>query len=154
MKRIILLVLVIFMSFQLKAQIFETIKPIVWQYNIKKISDTEYNLKITAQIAGGWHLYSQFFEAGGPVPLKFTFEKNENYELIGIAKETPKPKTELDDIFNINVSYFSRYAVFTQKIKLKRKSEQKIKVIVKGQACKDEDGQCVLTKDEHVFEIK
>lgn len=154
MKKTALLIIVIFISFQLKAQVFETVKPVIWQYNTKKISDTEYELKIIAQIAGGWHLYGQYFEKGGPIPLSLKFEESNKYKLIGKTTETPKPKTEFDEIFKLQVNYFSKYAIFTQKIKLKEKSELKINLTVEGQACKNTDGQCVLTKDRHTFSIK
>ena len=34
--------------------------PVVWEQQVHKISDTEYELVMQASIYEGWHLYSQF----------------------------------------------------------------------------------------------
>ncbi len=49
--------------------------PVKWQYSSKKISDKVYEVRMTAMIDKGWHLYAQ--DAGeGPEPTTVSFEKN------------------------------------------------------------------------------
>ena len=125
--------------------------PVSWEYSSKKISDDEALLTIKAQVESRWHLYGQYFDEGGPMRLTFDFEKSNNYKLIGKVKESPKPKIVHDEIFDMDVHYFSGTVSFTQKIKLLSEKPFTIKAISEGQACLD-DGACVLEGEE--FEIK
>ena len=43
--------------FTLNAQ---DIEPVEWEYDVNKISDTEYNISFNASILDGWKLYSHF----------------------------------------------------------------------------------------------
>ena len=85
--------------------------------NIKKISETEYDLVSKAIIDNKWHLYSQVVPEDGPLPTVFTFEANDAYKLVGKVKES-KGVTELDPVFDMVITYFENTATFTQRIKL------------------------------------
>ena len=47
----------------------QTETPVTWSSSFEKISDTEYDLIMSATIIPGWHLYSQFTEEGGSLPI-------------------------------------------------------------------------------------
>ena len=97
-----------------------------WVFESKKISDTEYDLVFKATIEKGWHIYSQFLKGDdGPIPTSFTFDKNDNLQLIGKAKEeSPKRSEHKEPVFNnMSVVDFSESATFTQKIKVKDASK-------------------------------
>lgn len=73
-------------------------------------------LLYTAQLADGWHLYSQFIdENSGPVATAFKLEKNDSIVLAKKIKE-PKGQTVFDKNFNSEITYFSEEVKFTQKI--------------------------------------
>lgn len=73
-------------------------------------------LVYTAQLADGWHLYSQFIdENSGPVATTFKLEKNDSIVLAKKIKE-PKGQTVFDKNFNSEITYFSEEVKFTQKI--------------------------------------
>ena len=55
--------------------------PVKWSTSVEKVSETEYDLIITAAIEKNWHLYSQNVPADGPIPTAFTFEKTSNFQL-------------------------------------------------------------------------
>ena len=155
MKKVAIIIIAIFLFSGIKAQIFESVNPTQWTYTYKKMDNKEIELIIKGQIVEDWHLYGQYFDEGGPIPLKITFEKNDNYELVGRTEESPKPVIEKDEIFNIQVSYFKRYVFFVQRVKLKDPSQPiNIKMTMEGQACKESDGMCVMVSDEHTFKIK
>ncbi len=61
--------------------------PVSWTFESKKISNTEYELTFIAEIEEGSALYSQEIGEGGPVPTKFTFEKANNYKLVGNSQK-------------------------------------------------------------------
>lgn len=51
-------------------------EPVVWEQQINKISDTEYELVMQAKILDGWHMYSQFTSEFGSLPSEFTYNGN------------------------------------------------------------------------------
>ena len=83
-KRIVLLLTLILSGLVAKAQIYD---PVDWNTAVEKISETEYDLVITASIEAGWHLYSQNVPEDGPIPTAFTFEKGDGFELVGTPVE-------------------------------------------------------------------
>ncbi len=58
--------------------------PVSWETSVKKISDSDFELVISASIEEGWHLYSQNVPEGGPIPtsIKIT-EDSDNFQLVG-----------------------------------------------------------------------
>lgn len=153
MKR--LAVLVFFLISTLSLINAQVLQPVKWKYTTKQISDSEVELIAQAAIQKSWHLYGQYFGDGktGPIRLTFTFKPSDKYELIGKVVESPKPVTEHDEIFGMDVQYFSGAATFTQKIKVKSTTDFSIDMILEGQACQD-DGMCVPLDDEFTFNIK
>lgn len=119
-----------------KAQIHE---PVSWKTDVEKISDTEYNLIITATIEDNWHLYSQKLPKKGPSPTTFSFEESKDYKLVGTTKEGEGEEV-FDEAFKMKLKYFSNKAEFKQKIKLL--SEQAtITGVVEFMVC--DDSQCL-----------
>lgn len=136
MKKSILTLVAALFSLATYAQIQE---PVTWSYAAKKTSATEATVYLKASIEEGWHLYSQFVKAGGPVKTTFTFTKSPAYLLVGKTIE-PKPITKYEKTFGMDVSYFENSVVFQQKVKLKGKT-----AVVKGKlefmVC--DDKQCL-----------
>ncbi|MFT5942006.1 MAG: thiol:disulfide interchange protein [Sediminicola sp.] len=122
--------------------------PVVWSYEVNKISDTEYDLVIKGDILDGWHIYSQFTPEGGSQPSEFTFEQaGEFYELVGEAKEG-KTVREYSEIFEVDEIFFKNKALFTQKIKLIDPGVDQLEISLFYQICKE----VCIPKDE-VFNI-
>ena len=68
------------------AQIYN---PVEWISSVEKVTESEFNLVITANIDDGWHLYSQNVPDGGPIPTNIVFEENnELYQIIGKPTES------------------------------------------------------------------
>ncbi|WP_317169231.1 protein-disulfide reductase DsbD domain-containing protein [Mucilaginibacter humi] len=93
----------------------QVLTPVKWAYAAKKTSATEVTVLLKATIDAGWHIYSQNVKDGGPIKTSFTFAKSKDYTLVGKAIE-PKPVTKYEDAFKMNVSYFEKEVVFTQKL--------------------------------------
>ena len=81
-------------------------------------NDAESSIDISADIAEGWHLYSQHINPEvGPIPTQFKFTQNKSIELIGdITEGTPIEK--YDENFEAKLTFFEGISVFRQKIKL------------------------------------
>ncbi len=130
----------------------QILKPVSWSFSSKQTGDQEFELTLTAKIDNNWHLYSQFIADGGPIPTSFKFTPSADYQLIGKASESPKPKKVFEKAFNMDVSFFEKKAVFTQKIKLKVPATT-IKGTLEFMVCND--NQCLPPEDvDFSFQVK
>lgn len=124
-------------------------KPVKWTAKTEKISDTEFNLIMNATIEEGWHMYSQFTPADGPLGITLTFKNQKgNFELIGKAKETPYQK-QFNKDFGVDEYFFENKATLTQKVKIINPKASKIIVNVDFQACQN---VCVNDNVDLTFE--
>lgn len=128
-----------------QAQILD---PVKWQTKVEKISETEFNLIFEGKIDAGWHMYSQFTPDGGPLPTELKFTKG-NYDLVGKTQES-KTKTEFNDVFGINETFFENNVTLTQKIKVTNTNIKPIKVVVEYQVCKN---SCINQDKTFEFQI-
>lgn len=134
-----LVLLISIFSQSLNAQILD---PVHWDYSSKSINDSIYELHIEATIDKGFHLYSQKINKNGPIPtsFKFTFFPNNNIQLLGAAQD-PEGEEVFDENFQMNLTYFSKKAVFVQKIKVPSSERlDSIRVSARYMAC--DDTQC------------
>jgi len=115
MKKIILTAICIILC---SAAFSQILTPVKWSYAAKKIDKDQAVLLIRATIDKGWHIYSQHVADGGPIKTTLKFEKSDDYTLVGSTAE-PKPLSEYEKSFSMNVQYFEQAVTFQQKIKLK-----------------------------------
>lgn len=122
--------------------------PALWSHEVKKLSDSEYELVFKGEILEGWHVYSQYTAEGGSLPSEFTFEgAGEDYELVGKTTES-KTITEFSDVFEVDETFFKKEAIFTQRIKLLKSNVTQVSVNLFYQICKE----VCIPKDE-LFQI-
>ncbi len=135
MKQVTVLILLFLNSLSLFSQ--DDKNPVKFSQEFRKISDTEYELIMKADIYEGWHVYSQKTAEGGSLPSEFAYEKaGEDYELVG---ETTESETivEYSDIFEVDETFFKENAVFTQKIKLLKPDVNQVDINLFYQVCKE-----------------
>jgi len=150
MKKIFSL-LALLITFLGSAQILE---PVKWSSSVVKVSDTEIDLVITANIEEDWHLYSQFTpqsDEGSGLPVVFEYKNQKgNYQLIGKTKES-KYKKAFSEAFKLDEYFFIGVAKFTQRIKVLNPKLKSIDVLADGQACID--GRCTQTSENLKFKL-
>lgn len=156
MKKNINLVTILFTFFSLFTftNLFAQIDdPIQWDYKVEEISNNELKLVFTANIDDGWSLYAQeqVSEFEGPLPLHFSFDESENYELIGEVISFTDIEKKFDEVFNLNVYYYNKIAVFKQKIKTNTTEGFNITGFIDGMACFDD--KCILVPDDIIFSV-
>jgi len=97
----------------------QILKPVTWKTSFEQISGDEYELTYTAKIKNGWTIYSQYLESDeGPVATTFTYDEGGHFALNGKNIESDdNKKTGYDKIFDMNVTKFSKKAIFKQKVK-------------------------------------
>lgn len=148
MKRIALLtsILIIF-SYGVFAQIVD---PVKWKYKSKNTGEGIAEIIFEANIDMNWHLYSQYFDEGGPVRTTFYIDESDKFELIGTPSESPEPEEVMDEVFNMKVKYFSHKATFVQQIKVLTNESFVITGSIEFQVCQDD--KCVYFNPD--FKVK
>ena len=141
MKRLFLVLLALTAGMGAWAQ---QLDPAKWTYTVKETSATEAELVFTAKIDEGWHLYSQYTDPNGPLPIVFEFNKSNDYELVGKVQE-PKPHEENDPVFGCVVKSFSDNVVFRQRVKRLSEKEFTVSGILSYQMCNN--GSCIAPED-------
>ena len=112
-------------------------EPAVWKHEVEKISDTEYELRFTADILEDWYIYSQYTAEGGSMPSEFEYEgAGVDYGLIGKTAES-KTYKKYTEVFDVEETFFKDKAVFTQRIKLLNPEIKQFSVNLFYQICKE-----------------
>lgn len=122
------------MASNISAQIQD---PVSFKTELKTINDTEAEIRFTASIDKGWHVYSVNLPSGGPISATFNVEKIEGAKLIGKLTPLSKEIEKFDKVFEMKLRYFEHSATFSQKIKITG-SSYKIKGYLEYGACDDE----------------
>lgn len=124
-----------------------TQEEIIWDVNYNEAKN---EVVLTAQLADGWHIYSQFMdENAGPIPTSFEIT-GEDIEILGNVEE-PEPTEVYDENFGSDIAYFSDEAVFTQKLKSGSTGVVNIEIVY--MLCNDE-GCLPPTVSEFEIEIQ
>lgn len=116
-------------------------KPVKWSYTAKKINPTTYEVHLTANIDGRWHIYSQTTPDGGPVPTSIKFNNNPLITFQGAAKEVGKLQQKHEPLFGVDVKQFGEKVDFVQTIKLKTPVKTNIAGSIEFMVC--DDTQCL-----------
>ncbi len=123
-----------------------------WAFVSKKISDKKYEVKITATIQSGWHMYSQNQSADAIVlPTKVTFAKNPLLVISGKPKEVGKLYDQFDKAIQARSKYYSNKVEFIQMVTIKSTVNTSVVGEVEFMVC--DDKQC-LPPDRAKFSIK
>ena len=135
MKQVILLSFLFFSSLAIFSQEEEI--QVVWSHELNRITDTEYELVMTAEIAEDWHIFSQFTPEGGSLPSVFTYQNvGTDYELLGPTTESDTER-KYEEVFEIEEVLFLEKAIFKQKIRLLNPDVRQIDVNIWYQVCNE-----------------
>ncbi|HEV7331640.1 MAG TPA: protein-disulfide reductase DsbD domain-containing protein [Flavisolibacter sp.] len=119
--------------------------PVSWSFGSKKISGNVYEVKMTATIQNGWHLYAQTQPKDAiAIPTTFEFAKNPLLQLDGSVKEAGKLEKFVDNDLGVSANQYSKQVVFTQRVKLKGKAASNLSGNVTFQTC--DDKKCLPPK--------
>lgn len=113
-------------------------KPVNWTFTAKKIADKTYEVHLTANINGNWHIYSQNVGVDGPVPTTFTFTKNPLLTVEGAPKEVGKLIKKKEEAWDGVVNYFEKTVSFVQVVKVKGSAKTNLAGKVEYMVCNDE----------------
>ena len=119
--------------------------PVSWSFASKKVNANVYEVKMTATIQNGWHLYAQTQPKDAiAIPTTFEFSKNPLVQMDGNVKETGKLEKFVDNDLGVSANQYSKQVVFTQRVKLKGKAASNLSGNVTFQTC--DDKKCLPPK--------
>ncbi|NYI49077.1 protein-disulfide reductase DsbD family protein [Macellibacteroides fermentans] len=135
MKRVFSTLLMSFMFLAVQAQIHT---PVKWKIKLEDSGKPEKEIVFTAVADKGWHLYDMNLPAGGPVSTSITYETMKGAELVGKAVSSVAPTSVYDELFAMNLRWYSGTVTFTQKIKVTDAKAFKLAGELEFMACNDE----------------
>lgn len=145
MKTTLLLILLLFAGFISMAQ---SDKMVQWKYEVKKIGDKTYEVHMTANINGRFHMYAQKVGVEGPLPTTFSFTKNPLITLQGDVKEVGKLIKKHETVWEGNVNYYEKSVDFVQVVKLKANVKTNLAGKVEFMVC--DEKQCLPPGDVEI----
>ncbi|WP_026262099.1 cytochrome c biogenesis protein CcdA [Spirosoma panaciterrae] len=152
MKSILTLVVGLLLPLATFAQL---LKPVTWTYKATKSSakvGDVVELRFTAAIKDGYHIYSSDVnpKVEGPLPTEFKFTPNKTYELVGKVKPISKVETKYEEVFEGDTYLMHGMAQFSQRVRVLAEKPV-IEGTVSFQSCTDKDGQCIPGDDSFSF---
>src|SRR5688500_7969245 len=109
--------------------------PVKWKAKIEKKSADQYLLTMDAVIDDGWHVYSQFTDENGSLPMIVEmYNQKGNFKPVGKTMET-KPEQKFSDVFGVMESFWHHKFQLKQTIKVTNPALEIVQVKVDYQVC-------------------
>jgi Thiol:disulfide interchange protein len=141
------LTLCLLLSFTLS--LFSQIRqPVRWSYEIAESGE----ILFQATVQNGWHLYDMNLPEGGPVSTSFEFEETQGVELIGATVTSSKITSQYDEMFGMEVRWFTENPVFFQKLQITDPARFRISGFINYMSCNDEN--CIPGTEDFSFSSK
>lgn len=139
MNKSIYLFAIVFLSLSLSsfAQMGSA-KQVSWTNTTKKIGDKKYEVRITATIAGNYHLYAQVAGVEGPVATSFSFVPNPLLTLLGKPLEEGKKISKMEEAWDGKVNFYEKTVTFVQVVTAKTKAKTSLNGKIEFMVCNDE----------------
>ena len=119
--------------------------PVNWTFTAKKLADKKYEVRLTASVQSGWHLYSQLQPEDAVIrPTSIKFNSNPLLVTEGKVKETGTVEKFHDERLGVSANQYSGSVDFVQVIKLKTKAKTNVAGVVEFQTC--DDKKCLPPK--------
>jgi hypothetical protein len=145
-----LIVAFVLLNIAVQAQI---LKPVKWTFISSPIKGKAgiYEVKMTAVIDKGWHIYSQSTPQGGPEPTVVKIKPNPLLLLGGKVKELGRLHKDTSQEFGVDVWSYDGKVEFVQIVKLKKQGvKTNLSGTVEFMVC--DENQC-LPPEEVEFNI-
>jgi thiol:disulfide interchange protein DsbD len=113
-------------------------KQVSWTFAAKKIGDKKYEVKMTATIAGNYHLYAQIAGVEGPIPTSITFTPNPLLTMDGKPVEQGKKITKMEEAWGGKVNFYEKTVTFVQVVNAKTKAKTSLNGKIDFMVCDDE----------------
>jgi thiol:disulfide interchange protein DsbD len=123
-----------------------------WRYEVKNMGNNTYEVSMIADLAEGWHTYSQFQMADeGPLSTWIQFEENEFVKFIGEVKE-PDMHEVYDPVWDMEIKQFEKTATFIYTLEYTGSLPYSLNGTIDYMAC--DSGKCINLNESFQIEIK
>jgi len=116
-------------------------QPVKWSFSYNRIDNNKIEVVANATIDKGWHVYSAYLPADGPIPTSLVLKDSSTFKLSGGVIETPLPEKHFDNSFGVELAFFKNNAKISQVVELSSNSSFKLNGHVEFMVCNDE--QCL-----------
>jgi DsbC/DsbD-like thiol-disulfide interchange protein len=142
MKKSVLFFLFLFF---VSAAFAQSQSPVSWAFSSKKVGTDIFEVRLTATMQPGWHLYSQN-QPGDAIaqPTTFTFNSNPLLTLDGKVKERGKLEKFRDAKLDVSANQYSGKVDFIQVVKVRGKAKTAVTGKLEFQTC--DDKKCLPPK--------
>ncbi|PZR19064.1 MAG: thiol:disulfide interchange protein [Flavobacterium psychrophilum] len=141
----------LFSGLTAQAQGPKVVHPVKWKSKIEKKSADQYLLTMDAVIEDGWHVYSQFTDENGSLPMIVELvNKKGNFNAVGKTSET-KPEQKYSDIFAVTESFWHHKFQLKQLIKVTNPGLELVQVKIDFQVCQE---SCIQEISNFEFNVK
>lgn len=132
------------------SQAFAQLKPVKWKSHTEKAGSGEAVLVMEGTIDDGWHVYSQFTDENGSLPMIITYTgAGKDFQLIGKTSES-KTEKKYSDVFEVTETFFEHNIVLKQKVKILKSGLTNIAAVVDYQVCQE---SCINDKEKFLFTL-
>jgi thiol:disulfide interchange protein DsbD len=143
-------ILMIFFALQVPGICQYQDRVVHWSLEATQVNPDEVTLSLTAEIAPGWHIFSQFLKTEDLQPTKFIFRQTGDYLLMGSTVEAGNASSYYDPRYAIEVTQYSGAATFLQRAKI-NPSGTTIRGTVEYMACNHH--MCMPGKQQFSIEL-
>lgn len=125
--------------------------PVKWTVKVEKKSADQYLLTMNAVIEEGWHVYSQFTDENGSLPMVVElYNKKNNFSAVGKTIET-KPEQKFSDVFGVTESFWHHKFQLKQTVKITNPALETVQIKVDYQVCQE---SCIQEINNFEFNLK
>ncbi len=107
-----------------------------WKIGSEAVGNNIFDIKITASIAPGWHMYDMGPYEEGPNATTFIFTFPKGVTKVGEINSIEKPIKVDDPMFGMIIGYYEKSVTFVQKVKL-AVPKATVEVLVEWMTCDD-----------------
>lgn len=128
----------------------QVVKPVKWTSRVEKGTANEFTLVMEGAIDDGWHVYSQYTDENGSLPMIVKFNgAGKDFQLIGKTTESKTIK-KYSDVFEVTETFFEHNLVLRQKIRTLAPNLAAITAVVDYQVCQE---SCINDKEKFTFNL-
>ena len=113
--------------------------PVAWNFSAQQISKGQYEVRLSATLEKGWHIYSQTTPEGGPAPTQIQFTRNPLLQLSGEIRELGQLEQHHEPLFGVDVKQYSNKVEFVQVLQTKGRAKTNLSGKITYMLCNEQE---------------
>lgn len=142
-RKLLFTTVALIMGFTLQAQVEN---PVFWNYKVENAGENVYEIILTAEIEGDWHIYDLGPYTDGPIATSVVVE-GEGFKLVGEPYMKSETHKAYDELFGMEIGTCNNGAQIAQKVEV-LSANPVAKVTIEWQTCSE--GSCLPPTDEQI----